>query len=71
MSAYPPRTFEEPRQHRVGPLTDASNTMTNPAQKVFGWPPPQADTSTPADQNAGFTAPSSKMMYGQNVHDQQ
>ncbi|KAL1699145.1 hypothetical protein EV121DRAFT_296472 [Schizophyllum commune] len=70
-SAYPPRTFEEPRQHRVGPLTDASNTISTPAQKVFGWPPPQADTSTPADQNAGFTAPISKMMYGQNAHAQQ
>ncbi|KAL1755462.1 hypothetical protein FB107DRAFT_274765 [Schizophyllum commune] len=70
-SAYPPRTFEEPRQHRVGPLTDASNTISTPAQKVFGWPPPQADTSTPADQNAGFTAPSSEIMYGQNAHAQQ
>ncbi|KAL1674676.1 hypothetical protein EV122DRAFT_281839 [Schizophyllum commune] len=70
VSAYPPRTFEEPRQHRVGPLTDASNTVSNPAQKVFGWPP-QANTSTPADQNAGFTAPSSNMMYGQNAHAQQ
>ncbi|KAL1729859.1 hypothetical protein EV714DRAFT_284560 [Schizophyllum commune] len=69
-SAYSPRTFEEPRQHRVGPLTDASNTVSNPAQKVFGWPPPQANTSTPADQNAGFTAPISKM-YGQNAHAQQ
>ncbi|KAL1660756.1 hypothetical protein GGF50DRAFT_62494 [Schizophyllum commune] len=70
-SAYPPRTFEEPRQHRIGPLTDASNTFSNPAQKVFGWPPPQANTPTAADQNAGLTAPSSNMMYGQNARAQQ
>ncbi|KAL1717198.1 hypothetical protein EV715DRAFT_274429 [Schizophyllum commune] len=48
-SAYSPRTLEEPRQHRVGPLTDASNTVSNPAQKVFGWPP-QANTSTPGPE---------------------
>ncbi|KAI5894564.1 uncharacterized protein SCHCODRAFT_02496281 [Schizophyllum commune H4-8] len=65
------RTFEEPRQHRVGPLTDASNTISNAAQKVFGWSPPQADDTTPVKQNTGHTAALLEAVYEQSSYPQQ